>query len=121
MSLAVKEDTHAGYVQRSIKNCTDAMTTTPIKGQNKVIKHSPDYVNRNLHMDKSLSKIVQTTLKQLWHKLRAAKKGDVQFNNASNAPTKHDLICKGQAPVDCNHDCCLHLKSVQVAKNRWMV
>ena len=118
MSLAVKEDTHAKYVQRSIKNCIDAMTPTPIKAQNKVIKHSLDYVNRNFHIDKSLSKIVQTTPKQLWHTLRAAKKGDVQFNNASKAPTRHDSICKGRALIDRNQDHRLHLKSAQVAKNR---
>ena len=104
-----------------IKNCMDAMTTSPVEGQNKVIKHSPDYVNRNFHMDKSLSKIVRAIAKRLRRKLREAKQEESQMNNASTAPTKNDLIRKGQALVDRNHDRRQHLRSAQIAKNRWMV
>ena len=72
-NLAAKEEKYAGYVRMRIKNCMDAMTTSPCEGQNKVIKHGPNKTNRNFHLDKSLAKIVQATLKRLRRRRRAAK------------------------------------------------
>ena len=104
MNLLSKEEKYDGYIRMSIKNCMDAMTTSPVEGQNRVIKHGPDHVNGSFHIDKSMSKIVRAILKRLRRRLRGAKKQDSEMNNASTAPTKKDLIHKGQALVGCNHN-----------------
>ena len=49
------------------------------------------------------------------------KQEEAKMNNVSAAPNKKDLICKGQALVDRNHDRRSHLKSAQVTNNCWMV
>ena len=73
LNLSSKEEKYAGYVRMSIKNCMNAMTTSPVEGQNKVLKHGPDYVNGNFHMDKSVSKIVRAIAHRLRRRLRGAK------------------------------------------------
>ena len=93
----------------------------PLRVRATALSIGPDYVDGDFHLNKSLSKMVQATLKRLRRIFRGAKKEEVEVNNASTAPTKNDVIRKGQALVDPNHDRCLHLKSAQLAKNCWMV
>ena len=116
--MAAEEEKYAGYMTMRIKNCMDAMTISPCEGQNKVFKHGPNKTNGNFHLNILLTKIVQSTLKQLRRRLRAAKRESVQINNASNAPTRCDQIRKGRDLGDRSHDRCLHQKLAQVGPKR---
>ena len=67
-----------------------------------------------------MTRIVQSTLERLRCRRCQAKRESVATFNASNAPTRHDLIRKGQALVDRNHDCRLYQKYAQVGPKRWI-
>ena len=96
INLESKEEKYAGYVRMSVKNCMDAMTTSPLEGQNTVIKHGRDYVNGNFHLDKSMSKIVRVIVKRLRRRLRGAKKEESETNDVSTAPKKKILFAKSK-------------------------
>jgi len=44
-NLRSKEAKLAGYMRTDIKNCMDACTTSPVEGNNRVIKHGPLFIN----------------------------------------------------------------------------
>ena len=39
--LAADEAKYAGYFRQTVKNCHGAMTTSPVEGHNRVLKHGP--------------------------------------------------------------------------------
>ena len=64
-NLASKEDKFAGYVQLTSKNCMDAMTTSPVESQNRVLKHGPDAIHPNTNLNRAVSKIVNSSITRL--------------------------------------------------------
>ena len=79
-TLRNKESKFAGYQRRNIRNSLDAMTTSPVEGNNRVIKHGPFKVTSNMNLDKSTRRIVQGINSRIRLRNEAAAK-EVSLND----------------------------------------
>ena len=70
--LAAKINKYGGFVRITVKNCMDAMTTSPAESQNSMIKSGLDFVNKNNPLDKAITRIVNHTVKRLRRRRRMA-------------------------------------------------
>ena len=119
-NLASKEDKFAGYIRHTIKNCMDAMTTAPVESHNRVLKHGPDAIHPNYHLNTTVSKIMNSSITRLRLRKDKAMIETGKNNLASNSPTRQFLIKKGQGLVDRNYDRHDFYKSVQLTPTKWI-
>ena len=119
-NLASKEDKFAGYVRHTIKNCMDAMTTSPVESHNRVLKHGPEAIHPNYHLNTTVSKIMNSSITRLRLRKDRAMIETGKNNLASNSPTREFLIKKGQGLVDRNYDRRGLYKSVQLNPTKWI-
>ena len=92
-----------------------AMTMSPVKGQNKHIRHGEDMASVKHHTNSALRRIV-TRIQRNFRKRRAnAHKELAQGCVFSNAWTSDFLIRKGQALLDRNHANRIFLKSARLS------
>ena len=119
-NLASKEDKFAGYIRHTIKNCMDAMTTSPVEAHNRVLKHGPDSIHPNYHLNTTVSKIMNSSITRLRLRKDRAMIENRKNNLASNSPTRQFLIKKGQGLVDRNYDRHDFYKSVQLTPTKWI-
>ena len=70
--LAAKINKYGGFVRIAVKNCMDAMTTSPAESQNSMIKSGLDFVNKKIPLDKAITIIVNHTVKRLRRRCRTA-------------------------------------------------
>ena len=119
-SIYGKESKFAGYVRLAVKNCMNAMTTSPVEGHNSVIKKCIG-LSRQLSLDAALSRLINYSMERLQERRRQATREKSQTNYASSPPTKYHLIRKGQALVDRNHDDRRCNKSAQISPRKWLV
>ena len=70
LSLHDKENKLAGYVCHGIKNNMGAMTTSPVEGQNKHIRHGEDMASVEHHTNLALRRIV-TCIQRNFRKRKA--------------------------------------------------
>jgi len=118
--LSSDEDKYAGYFRRTIKNSMGAMTTSPVEGHNRVLKHGPLKINAQYHLHTVMNRVIQTIRRQLTQQQNHAVRQLSRTNCASNAPTKQYLINEGQALMDRNYDQRIHVKSAQLAPKQWI-
>ena len=118
--LAADEAKYAGYFRQTVKNCHGAMTTSPVEGHNRVLKHGPLKINANYHLHTVMHRIIQTIRRQLTQGQNRAVRQLSKTNCASNAPTKKYVINEGQALMDRNYDQRMHVKSVRTSPTSWV-
>ena len=70
--LAAKINKYGGFVRIAVKNCMDAMTTSPAESQNSMIKSGLDFVSKQILLDKAITRIVNHTVKRLRRRRRMA-------------------------------------------------
>ena len=107
-NLRSKESKLAGYMRTDIKSCMDACTTSPVDGNNRVIKHGPSFINSRMNLDKTMARLMKGVNNRLQRRRNRARRELNETNNASCAPTKDFVIRKGQALIDRNYDARLH-------------
>ena len=96
----------------------DAMTTSPVESHNRVLKHGPDSIHPNYHLNTTVSKIMNSSITRLLLRKDKAMIEIEKNNIASNSPTREFLIKKGQALVDRHYDCREFYKSVQLTRTK---
>jgi len=119
-NLRSKESKLAGYMRNDIKSCMDACTTSPVEGNNRVIKHGPSFINSRMNLDKTMARLMKGVNNRLQRRRNRARRELNETNNASCAPTKDYVIRKGQALIDRNYDARLHQKSSQLGPLRFI-
>ena len=98
----------------------DAMTTSPVEAHNRVLKHGPDSIHPNYHLNTTVSKIMNSSITRLRLRKDRAMIEIGKNNLASNSPTRQFLIKKGQGLVDRNYDRHDFYKSVQLTPTKWI-
>ena len=114
--LRAREHKLAGYVRHGLKSHMLAMTTSPVEGQNKHLRHGEDRVGVKYQTNRSLLRII--TRAQRNFRARKARAYDELARNCvfSNAWTGTYLIRKGQALVDRFHSQRRVLKSARLSQ-----
>ena len=120
-NLAARINKYDGFVRIAVKNCMDAMTTSPAKSQNNMLKSGLNFVSNKIPLDKAITRIVNHTVKRLRRRRCKALAEKTTKNTASRGPTRYHFIRKGQGLVDRNHDQRLHMQSAQTSPKSWMV
>ena len=83
-----------------IKDCLDAMTTSPVEGNNRVVKHGTSKISSTMNLDKAAKKLLTGINTRLRLRRNKAKRELTKTNKSSRAPTKEYLILKGQGLID---------------------
>ena len=113
--LKTNEYKLAGYVRDDIKNCMDVCSTSPVEGNNCVIKHGPSFINFRMNLDKTIYRRMQGINNRLQRRRNRVLRELNKFNQASCAPTKDYVIRKGQALIDRSYDARHNHKKAQIA------
>ena len=58
-NLKSKEYKLAGYNRHLVKNCMDAMTTSAVEGNNRVVKHGCFSINARMNIDSSTRRLLR--------------------------------------------------------------
>ena len=58
--LAAKINKYGGFVRIAVKNCMDAMTTSPAESQNSMIKSGLGFVSKKIHLTKPSQELLTT-------------------------------------------------------------
>ena len=95
-------------------------TTSPVESHNRVLKHRPDAIHPNYHLDTTVSKIMNSSITRLCLRKDKAMIEIGGNNLASNSPTREFFIKKGQGLVECNYDRREFYKSVQLTPTKWV-
>jgi hypothetical protein len=119
--LKSKEFKLAGYLRMDIKDCLDAMTTSPVEGNNRVVKHGTSKISSTMNLDKAAKKLLIGINTRLRLRRNKAKRELTKTNKSSRAPTKEYLILKGQGLIDRHYDERHNLQSAQLDVDRWIV
>ena len=119
-NLAEKEEKYGGWRRMTIKNCMDAMTTSPADYHNRVIKHGPNQTNGKYYLDKSISKMTKSSINRLQERIKTTTAERCGRNYASDAPISDYLIRKVHALVDHNHDRLCHPKLAKLGLKHWI-
>ena len=120
-NLRAKEHKIANHFRMVIRNCMDACTTSPVESANASIKHGPWKVHSNMGLDVSTNRMVDGIESRLDRRQGAAHRELKRTSYSSRAPTKDDIIKKGQGLIDREFDSRLHLKSAQIGPEEWAV
>ena len=96
------------------------MTMSSVESQNWVMKHGPDTIHPNHHLNSALLKIMNSNITHLHLRKDKAVIETGQNNLASKSPTREFLIKKGQTLVDRSYDGCCVYKSVQLGPTKWI-
>ena len=118
--LQSKEDKFAGYLRKNIKRCFDAKTTSPVEGNNRVIKHGSYKCSSNMHADKSIERIMLGQKARFQRRHNDATRELSKTNQSSTAPTKDYLIMQGQRLVDTMYDSRTKMNSAQIAPDKFL-
>ena len=113
VTLYNKESRLANYVKKEVTNSMDASTTSPVEAMNFVLKHGQKKLHSNMDIDNSLSNAIDSTTSRIERRQNEAFREMHRTNLSSRAPTKDDLIRKGQGLVDVSFDARLYFKGCQ--------
>ena len=119
--LRVKEIKLANYIRRYTYLSMDAMTTSPVEGNNNAIKHGPNRIHSNMHLSQSLPQIYAGVDSRIQRSHNEAIRNIGKTSYSSRASTADLVNVKGQSLVDGNFDSRTIYKGSQIAKEAWLV
>ena len=119
--MKTKESKLANYKRMEIRNCMDAMTTSPVESCNSALKHGSHAVHSNMNLETTCKKTLDGIHNKIQRRRNAAEREIARRNNSSRGTTKNDVIKKGQGLIDAESDrrhkyCC-----AQLDEKTWIV
>ncbi len=120
-NLRSKEAKLGNHFRLFLRNCMDAMTTSPVESCNHSVKHGSFSVHSNMNLDMTCAKILDGANTRIQRRRNAAEREMAKFNHASRGITKDVLITKGQRLVDREHDDRLKYCCVQIDADNFIV
>ncbi|EJK71231.1 hypothetical protein THAOC_07351 [Thalassiosira oceanica] len=99
----------------------DAMTTSPVEGNNCAIKKGPSRIHSQMNLSKSLPRVYEGINARIERSSNKAKRDITRLSYSSRALTADFVNEKGQALVDRNFDSRFIYKGAQISEEGWLV
>ncbi|EJK60836.1 hypothetical protein THAOC_18752, partial [Thalassiosira oceanica] len=116
-----KEYKLANYIRRFTYLSMDAMTTSPVEGNNNAIKHGQFRIHSNMNLSQSLPKVYGGVNSRIERSISQAKRDTGKTSYSSRAATADFVNVKGQSLVDRNFDSRFKYKGAQTDTETWKV
>lgn len=120
-TLRAKEYKLANYIRRFTYLSMDAMTTSPVEGNNNAIKHGQFRIHSNMNLSQSLPKVYGGVNSRIERSISQAKRDTGKTSYSSRAATADFVNVKGQSLVDRNFDSRFKYKGAQTDTETWKV
>ena len=78
-NLKSKEYKLAGYNRHFVKNCMDAMTTSAVEGNNRVVKHGCFSINARMNIDSATRRLLRGINMRLQKRIKMARREVCDF------------------------------------------
>lgn len=120
-NIKLKESKLANYVRRFTYLCMDAMTTSPVEGNNNAIKHGPNRIHSRMHLNTALPNVYAGINSRIDRSTKQAKRDLTRTSYSSRASSADFVNGKGQSLADGNFDSRFIYKGAQIAEEAWLV
>jgi len=114
MNLRAKESKIGNHFRMNIRNCMDALTTSPVESSNNSLKNGRYAINSNMHLNKSVKRMLDGINDRLSRKRHKAQRDINKKPLWSLSHTGEVLINKAEGLLISEFDARHSIKSVQI-------